>query len=488
MNYRMVFNVLGKTLIIIAGLMLLPLIVCIYYGENVVLSFIIPISGLILLGGGLGFVKVNDKSLNAKEGFVIVALCWIILSLVGCLPFIISGSIPNFYNALFETVSGFTTTGASVLTLSTTSIILPKSIMFWRSFTHWIGGMGVLVFMLAVIPADDGAMHIFRAEAPGPSASKLVSRMRHTARILYTIYIVLTVLQFVMLMLGGMETYESALTAFSTAGTGGFSVYADSMAHYDSAYIQIVTASFMFIFGINFNLFYLILIGQFSKAIRSEEFITYLLIVILSTFTIATNLSISFEQSFGQSLRHAFFQTTAISSTTGFASQDFINWPTLSKTILTILTVVGACGGSTGGGMKVSRAIILFKVSSNGLKKNLHPRSVHTLKLDGELISQEVERNTYVYFILWVLIVIASTLLLSFDPVCGSDVMTPFSASITCISNVGPGMTQLIGPFGSFAQFTPFSKTVLSIVMLAGRLEIFPMIILFAPRTWRKGQ
>ncbi len=487
MNYRMVFNVLGKTLVILAGLMLLPLIVGIYYQESVIFSFIIPIFGLLAVGLPLSLLKVRDKSLYAREGFVIVALSWIFLSLVGCLPFIISGSIPNFFDAFFETVSGFTTTGASVLTLSTTTISLPKSIMFWRIFTHWIGGMGVLVFMLAVIPADGGAMHIFRAEAPGPSASKLVSRMRHTARILYGIYLVLTVIEVIMLLFGGMNIYESTLAAFSTAGTGGFSIYGDSMAHYDSVYIQMVVASFMFVFGINFNLFYLILIGQFTKAIRSEEFLIYLSIVIVSTLTIAMNLSISFEQSFGESLRHAFFQTTSISSTTGFSSQDFIKWPTLSKTILTVLTVIGACGGSTGGGIKVSRAIMLFKISSNGIKKNLHPRSVHTMKLDGELISKEVERNTYVYFILWVLIVAFSTLVVSFDPACGSDVMTPFSASLTCIGNVGPGMTALIGPFGGFATFNGLSKIVLSIVMLAGRLEILPMIILFAPRTWRRG-
>lgn len=488
MNYRMIINVLGKTLVILAGLMLLPLIVGLCYGESNYYSFLIPVLGLILIGMPLSYVKVKDRGLYAKEGFVIVALSWIIMSVVGALPFIISGVIPNFFDALFETVSGFTTTGASVAALSTTEMAMPYGIMFWRCFTHWIGGMGVLVFLLAVLPSSGSAMHILRAEAPGPSASKLVSKIGRTARILYGIYLALTVVETVMLLFGGMNFYESMLAAFSTAGTGGFSIYADSMAHYNSVYIEMVIATFMFIFSLNFNLFYLIIIGQFTKAIRSEEFITFLLIVIASTLVIALNLTFSFNYSFGQGLRRAYFQTASISSTTGFASDDFINWPTLSKSILMILMVIGACGGSTGGGIKVSRALILFKVTSNGIKKAVHPRAITNVKLEGETLSKEVERNTIVYFILWVIILALSTVLLSFDPACENDLLTPFAATVTCIGNVGPGLTKLIGPFGSFASFNGFSKVILSIVMLAGRLEILPMIILFAPRTWRRGK
>ena len=486
MNYRVVFNVIGKTLIILAGLMCVPLFVGVFYGEGNFLAFLIPVLCLLVVGFPLSYMKVRDKSLYAKEGFVIVALCWIIMSLVGCLPFIISKEIPNFFDAFFETVSGFTTTGASVLTLSTTEISLSKSMMFWRLFTHWIGGMGVLVFLIAVLPANGNAMHILRAEAPGPSASKLVSKITYTARILYGIYIALTLIEAVMLAFSGMGIYEAVLNAFSTAGTGGFGIYGDSIAHYKSVYVEMVIASFMFIFGINFNLFYLILMGHFLKAIKSEEFLVYLIIVVFSTLTIAVDLT-SQALSFSQALRYAFFQTTAIGSTTGFATADFAHWPQFSKTLLMFLTITGACGGSTCGGIKLSRAIILFKTCKNGVKKSLHPRAVIHTKLEGETLSKEIERNTCVYFIMWVMIVLACTLLLALDP-NATDIFTNFSATLACIGNVGPGMTQAIGPMGSFAVYGNFSKVILSIVMIAGRLEILPMIILFAPRTWRKGE
>lgn len=486
MNYRIVFNVIGKTLIILAGLMCVPLIVGIAYGENNFLAFLIPVACLIAIGFPLSFMKIKDKSLYAKEGFVIVALCWIIMSLVGCLPFIISNEIPSFFDAFFETVSGFTTTGASVLNLSTTELSLSRAMMFWRLFTHWIGGMGVLVFVIAVLPANGNAMHILRAEAPGPSASKLVSKITHTARILYGIYLILTLVEAIMLSFSGMGAYESILNAFSTAGTGGFGIYGDSIAHYNSIYVEMVIASFMFLFGINFNLFYLIILGHFLKAIKSEEFITYVIIVVVVTLAIALNL-MSIGLNFAQGLRYAFFQTTSISSTTGFATADFTKWPELSKTLILILTIIGACGGSTCGGMKISRAIILFKTCKNGVKKSLHPRAVTNTKLEGESLSKEVERNTCVYFIMWVMIVVICTLILATDQ-NGNDVFTNFSATLACIGNVGPGITPTIGPMGNFAAYNGFSKIILSIVMIVGRLEILPMIILFAPRTWRKGE
>jgi trk system potassium uptake protein TrkH len=358
--------------------------------------------------------------------------------------------------------------------------------MFWRILTHFIGGMGVLIFLLAVLPLGGDAMHILRAESPGPSASKFVSKIRHTAGILYIIYIVLTVIQTVLLLFGGMDFYEALLTAFSTAGTGGFSIYGDSIAHYNSVYVEMVVAIFMFLFATNFNVFYLIVIGQFAKIFKSEEIIAYVAMVVVATLTIAINLAVS-GLNFWDSLRHAFFQTTAISSTTGCSTVDFIQWPTLSKCVLIILMIVGGCGGSTCGGIKVSRTLLLFKTCQNGIKKSLHPRAITTLKLDGEILSKETERNTSVYFIIWVAIVIALTLLLSFDPAC-DQVLTAFTASLTCIGNVGPGMTELIGPLGNFASFSGFSKIIMSVVMLAGRLEILPMIILFAPRTWIRGQ
>ena len=487
MNYKVVLNLLGRTFIILAILMAIPLAVGIYYQENNFLSFLIPILFLLAVGIPLTCIKTKDKSLYAKEGFVIVAISWVVLSLIGCLPFVISGEIPNFFDAFFETVSGFTTTGASILVLPIDKIGLSRAMMFWRCFTHWIGGMGVLVFVLAVLPSEGNAMHILRAEAPGPSASKFVSKIGRTAKILYGIYAVLTLILFIMLVCGGMSAYESLLNSFSTAGTGGFAIYGDSIAHYNSVYVEVVIGTFMFLFGINFNLFYLIILGHFAKAIKSEEFLTYFCIVFIATLTVAINLT-SIGYDFWQGLRYGFFQTTSISSTTGFSSTDFSGWPELSKSILLFLTIVGACGGSTCGGIKVSRAIILFKSSRNGLLKALHPRAVAKFKLEGEVVTEEVERNTYFYFVLWILIVICSTMILCFDTGSGANIMDNFSATLACIGNVGPGITKLVGPAGSFVGYSWFSKTVLSVVMLAGRLEIIPLIILFSPRTWMKGQ
>lgn len=487
MNYKVVLNVVGKTMFVLGVVMCLPLVVSFIYADGKALSFLFPVIGLLALGLPLSFIKCKDDTMNAKEGFVIVAACWVLMSLIGCVPFMLSGEIPNFFDAFFETVSGFTTTGSTVLSLNETGDTLSKSVMFWRVFTHWIGGMGVLVFVLAVLPSDGKTMHVFRAESPGPSASKLVSKIGYTARILYFIYIALTLLLTLLLSFSGMGFYDSLLNAFSAAGTGGFGIYGTSIMHYNSAYVEIVLAVFMFLFSINFNLYYMILIGKVSKALKSEEFIWYSAIILLSTLVIAVDISSSVG-GFLQGLRYAFFQTTSVSSTTGSASADFYYWPTLSKCVLLLLTVVGACGGSTGGGIKVSRLIILSKTGLNGVKKSLHPRSVNTVKLEGEPLSKDIQNNTVVYMILWLLIVIVSTLLLSFDVGEGKDLFTHFSATLTCIGNVGPGLTKLIGPMGNFASYNGFSKIVLSLVMLAGRLEIIPMIILFAPNTWRRGK
>lgn len=480
MNYRMVFNILGKTLLILAVLMCLPLFVGLYYRENSSFDYLIPIAGLIAIGLPLSMLKIKDKSIYAKEGFVIVALAWIFMSLIGCAPFILSGSIPNFADALFETVSGFTTTGASVLSDVES---LSKSILFWRSFTHWIGGMGVLVFVLAVMPKyQSGIMHVFRSEAPGPSVSKLVSKLTHTARILYSIYIALTIIETVLLRLGGMTLFDSVTHAFSTAGTGGFGIKNNSIAFYDSVYIEMVIATFMFLFGINFNVFYLMLIGNFKKAFKSEELIAYFSIVVGATLIIAVNI-LSSVASFGQAVRYSFFQVTSISSTTGFASVDFDKWPTFSKSIIVVLMIVGACGGSTGGGMKVSRLVMMFKSAIADIRRLIHPRAVVSPKFEGELLDKDTERNLHTYFILWVLIVVLTTVLLSLDV---NDFFTNFSASLACIGNIGPGF-NLVGPMCNYALYQPLSKVLLSFVMLSGRLEIFPMIILFAPRTWRRA-
>ena len=481
MNIKMVFSILGRTLLIEAGLLLCPLLVGIIYGENSWWHYLIPIGGLLAIGLPLALLKIKDRSIHVKEGFVTVAFVWILMSLVGALPFVISGAIPNYVDALFETVSGFTTTGATILDGDAIES-LSYSLQFWRLFTHWLGGMGVLVFVLAILPGyNSGIMHIFRAESPGPSAGKLVSKLTTTARILYGIYILMTVVEAIMLICGGMSVYDGIVHAFSTAGTGGFGIKGDSIASY-STYHQIVIAVFMFLFGINFNLYYLILIGNFKKAIKSEELIVYVIIVVGATLAIALNI-LSLCENFGDALRLSFFQVTSFSSSTGFTTTDFNKWPALSQAILVLLMIVGACGGSTGGGIKVSRAIILIKSGVSDIRRMLHPRSVVSTKVEGELLNKETERNVHTYFILWAVIVIVCTILLSID--C-NDVLTNLTATISCIGNMGP-IISLTDYAGNFAFYSPYCKILLSFVMLVGRLEIFPMILMFAPRTWRRG-
>ena len=480
MNIKMVFSILGRTLLIEAVLLLCPLLVGIIYGENTWSDYLIPIGGLLAIGVPLAFaLKIKDRSIYIKEGFVTVALVWVLMSLVGAVPFVLSGSIPNYIDALFETVSGFSTTGASILNGEQTES-LSHSLQFWRLLTHWIGGMGVLVFVLAILPGyNAGIMHVFRAESPGPSVGKLVSKLTHTARILYGIYILMTVIEAIFLLCGGMNFYEAVVHSFSTAGTGGFGIKGDSVASY-STYHQMVIAVFMFLFGINFNLYYLILIGNFKKAIKSEEFIVYVILIVASTLVIAINI-LSVCSNFGDAIRLSFFQTTSISSSTGFSTSDINVWPALSQSILVVLMIVGACGGSTCGGMKVSRAIILVKSGFSDIRRMLHPRSVVSTKVEGEILSKETERNVHTYFILWVAIVAVCTILLSID--C-NDLLTNFTASISCIGNMGP----LLSNTGkSFADYSAPCKLLLSLVMLVGRLEIFPMILMFAPKTWKSA-
>lgn len=480
----MVLSVIGKAMLIEATLLLIPLLVGIGYGESYYLSFLIPIAGLAVVGIPLSVLKSKEKSIYAKEGFVIVALVWIILSVVGTLPFIISGTIPKFSDALFETVSGFTTTGASVLS---SVEFLPKSIMFWRILTHWLGGMGVLVFVLAVLPGvNSGIMHVFRAESPGPSAGKLVGKIKHTAQILYGIYIAMTFLEAILLIIGGMDIYDAILNSFSTAGTGGFGIHDGSIAYYNNTYFEMVIAVFMFLFGINFNVFYLILTGNVLKALKSEELIVYVVLIVGASLAIAINV-LELYGNFWQALRYSFFQVNTVSSTTGFSTVDFAEWPALSKGILLFLTMIGASGGSTGGGLKVSRMCILFKSAVADVRKMIRPRSVVTVKFEGKPLSKDTETNVLAFFIIYVAILCLTTVLLSLDAFAGGDVFTNFSATLACISNVGPGVTNLVGPMASYGGYSALSKIILSIVMLAGRLEIFPMIILFAPRTWKRG-
>lgn len=481
MNYKLIVNVLGKVLLIEALLMIFPLVVGFIYGENTYLGFILPMAGLLAIGLPLSLIKVKDNKLYAKEGFVIVALSWILMSLTGCLPFVINGDIPYFLDAFFEMTSGFTTTGATVLPDVS---VLTKSANFWRVASHFIGGMGVLVFVLAVLPeGNTGSIHIFRAESPGPTATKFVSKLRFTARILYLIYVGLTAIEVVFLLCGGMNFYESLLHAFSTAGTGGFGTRNGSVAAFNSVYIEVVITVFMFIFGINFNVFYLILIGKFAKAFSGEELKTYFIIVLVAIIAISINL-ISVYGNFATALRYSSFQVTSVISTTGFATCDFNLWPDFSKAILLILMIFGACGGSTCGGLKVSRLVILTKSSATDVRRLMNPRAVLTTRFEKEPLSEETINSVRTFMLLWLAIVIVSTLLLTLDPF--GDIMTDFTGTLTCIGNVGPGLNE-VGPMGSFAGYTGASKLLLSLVMIAGRLEIIPLLILFNYKTWKKA-
>ncbi len=422
----------------------------------------------------------------AKEGFVTVSLAWIIMSLVGAVPFVISGEITSYVDAVFETVSGFTTTGASILSAAAVDG-MSKGMMFWRLFTHWIGGMGILVFVLAVVPTNSaGVMHVFRTESPGPSVGKLVSKLSATAKILYGIYFVMTIIETVLLLFGGLPFYDALLLSFTTAGTGGFSVSSTNAVNY-SSYVQIVIAIFMVLFAVNFNTYYLILIGQARKAFASEEVRIYLITVIVATVAIALNVFFAAGElfaNFGDALKHSFFQVSSIISTTGLATADFNYWPEFSQAVLIILTIVGSCGGSTGGGIKFARLVILGKSTSSNFKRLIHPRAVVTTKFEGEPLNKDTERNVKTYFVLWFVIVVVSVLLLAFDTY--TTLFEDLSATLACIGNVGPGF-GVVGPMGSYGGYNVFSKIILSAVMLIGRLEIFPILLLFAPHTWKRG-
>ena len=448
MNYKLILHTLGKILLIEALLLIFPLIINFIYQENNLFAFALTISILMMVGTLLIMVKPKDKRMFVREGFVIVGLAWIVLSLFGALPFTISGEIPNYIDAFFETVSGFTTTGASILT---DVEAMSKSMLFWRSFTHWIGGMGVLVFVLAILPNSEGQnIYLLKAESTGPQVGKLVSKVRFTARILYIIYFGLTLLEVILLLLGKNSLYESIVMSFGTAGTGGFGIYADSVGGFN-IYSQVVIAIFMMLFGINFNIYYLVLIGKIKQAIKSEELRWYLVVILLSTTMITANLMINLNQTFGIALKDAYFQVSSIMTTTGFATVDFNLWPTFSKTILIIIMFVGGCAGSTGGGIKVSRIVILFKSLKREIQKLLHPNSVAPIKMEGDVVEVIVVKCVNLYF--------------------------------AFIYYIGPGLS-LVGPMGNYDCFSYFSKIILSILMLIGRLEVYPILILFLPKTW----
>ncbi len=477
MNYRMIRNILGWLLLFEAGFMLIPLVTGICYGEAEIRYFAVTILLCASIGTLFVWSKPRNPTLYAREGFVIVSLSWIVLSLFGAIPFFISGCIPNYVDAVFETVSGFTTTGASILTAVEP---LPKCMLMWRSFTHWVGGMGVLVFIMAFVPLSGGQnMHIMKAESPGPSVSKLVPRVRTTALILYSIYLGLTFIQFILLLCGGMSVFEAITTAFGTAGTGGFGVLNDSMASY-SPYIQIVVTVFMLLFSVNFSCYYLFLIGRLKDAFNVElrRFITIVGAVIL---IITLNVRGLFD-TLGEALRHVAFTVASLISTTGFATADFDAWPELSRTLLVLIMFIGACAGSTGGGLKISRLMILFRGAFNEIGNLVRPHRVKRVTIDGHPIEPEVVRATNMYMMWYVLLFTLSVILISFDD---HDLITNFTAVTATINNIGPGL-GLVGPTGNFAFFSLPSKLVLIFDMLAGRLELFPMLVLFAPATWKK--
>jgi len=479
MNYRMIVYYIGRILLVESILLTLPAFGAVIYGDDTVLAFAITIAILAAISVTAIKKKPQKTNIYAKEGYVIVALSWILMSLFGALPFFISGHIPNFVDAFFETVSGFTTTGSTIIS---NVEALPKSLLFWRSFTHWIGGMGILVFMIAIMPkTESSSMHVMRAEVPGPTVGKLVSKLQATARILYGIYCVLTVIQIILLFIGGMPLFDSILNSFATAGTGGFAILGNSIEGYNSLYSEIVIGVFMLIFGVNFNLYYLIIAKHAKQALKSEELRWYAGIVVISVIIIALSL-ISANHDAGFSFRHAFFQVASIITTTGFSSTNFDTWPVIAKFVLVFLMFVGACAGSTGGGMKVSRILILIKSGFREIKKAINPRSVETVKVDKRSVEEPVVKSVSVFFATYMILIAVSIFIISIN---GKDLVTTSSAVIACMGNIGPGLGD-VGPYGNFADFSILSKIVLCFDMLAGRLELIPMLMIFSPYAWSR--
>lgn len=479
MNRRMIGYIIGKMMGVEALVLLLPALISLIYREDDYVFFLMTGAVLVVIYFLLARKKPEESTIYGKEGLVIVAVAWVLWSIFGAIPFTISGNIPSYVDAFFETVSGFTTTGSTILTEIQS---LPKGILFWRSLTHWIGGMGVLVFVMMLTSLDDkGAIHLMRAEVPGPEADKLVPKARSTAKILYAMYFALTAVEVVFLLFGGMNLYDSVMHAFSTAGTGGFSNRNVSVGYYDSAYIDGVITVFMILFGINFNLYYLMLLKHFKEAFKNEELKTYLGIIAGAVAIITINIS-SMYGSVLKAFRYAAFQVASVITTTGFCTADYNLWPELSKGVLLAIMVVGACAGSTGGGIKVSRLVILLKSVTQEIKRLHHPKAVTIVRVNGRKIGAETRQGVYVYFICYIFIIIGSTLLVSLD---NFDFATTISAVLTTINNVGPGIA-LVGPVENFAKFSVFSKLIFCLDMLFGRLEIFPILLVLSPSFWRK--
>ena len=483
MNYKMMGRFNSLILTVEAVFMVPALLISLFCGDRAgVNGFVVAILTAMAIAGALALLSRGARpDFFAKEGLVCVGLSWIVMSLVGSLPFYVSGYIPSFIDALFETVSGFTTTGASILSDVTA---LSKGMLYWRSFSHWLGGMGVLVFLLAIIPvsgkSEGYTMHILRAESPGPDVGKLVPKMRQTAAILYSVYVVLTVLDFVFLIAGKMPLFDAVCTAFGTAGTGGFGIRADSISSY-SPYLQTVTAVFMLLFGINFSCYYLILLRQVRSVLKDEEIRLYIGVVVATVLLITANIYKMYS-GVGEALRHSFFQVSSIITTTGFATTDFNNWPEFSKALLLMLMIVGACAGSTGGGMKCARVLLIFKTIRRNIGQVLQPKRVRVIRVNGKMVDEKLVASTNAYLAVYIVIILASFILVSLD---GLSMTANVSAVISCMNNIGPGFAE-IGPMFSYGAYGTLSKCVLIFDMLAGRLEIFPILVLFNRHAWKR--
>ena len=487
MNYKMMGRLNALILTLTAVCMLPPVFISLYYKEySSVYAFGITIGIMLFVAGILTLLSRNaKKDFFAREGIVCVGTSWIIMSALSCLPLVISGAVPNYFDALFEMVSGFTTTGASIIRdLS----VIPKGIIYWRSFSHWFGGMGVLVFLLAIVPVggkNEGfTMHLLRAESPGPDVGKIVPKMKQTALLLYAIYFVLSVLCLIFLLAGRMPVFDAFCIMFGTAGTGGFGIVNDSIASY-SPYIQWVVTVFMLLFGINFSCYYLLLIRKFRSVIKDEELRFYIGLVVAATVLIVVDLarSVSFsDMPLSDSIRQAAFHVSSVITSTGYSVSDYNLWPAFSKTIILVLMCVGACAGSTGGGFKCARVLLLLKSAMRNLSQILRPQKVKVIRVNNKVVSEKILSNTATYLVVWVFIVILSTLLISID---GFSIETNISAVLACFNNIGPGLGH-VGPAANFADYSIFSKLVLTVIMLAGRLEIFPIILLFKAEAWKR--
>ncbi len=484
MNKRMVLYTLGQIVKLEAACLVLPLVTALLYREVCALHIAIVAVVALVLGFAMTLIsRPRNQVVYAKEGFIIVAGAWVLMSAIGALPFFFSGEIPNYIDAFFETVSGFTTTGASILEDVET---ISRGLLFWRSFTHWIGGMGVLVLMMAVMPAATSGrtIHIMRAEMPGPVVGKLTPRVTDTAKVLYLIYLGMTAAEVIFLLCGGMGLFDSLLHAFGTAGTGGFGVYRDSLGSF-SPYIQWVVAIFMLLFGVNFNLYYLLLVRRFKEALSSRELWAYGGIVLVAVAVITGNVFRLYEN-FGEAIRQAAFQVSSIMTTTGYATADFNQWPVLSKTVLFLLMFIGGCAGSTAGGLKVSRVMLLFKSIKRELQRMLHPRSVAVVKMDGRRVDDTTVQGVGTYFALYSILLAIVFLVISIDSGSGFGIETNLASAVSCFNNIGPGLGGT-GPAASYAGYSDLSTLVLSVAMLLGRLELYPLLLAFAPSTWTKN-